>query len=86
MDHHRAGYPIDRATFMSESRLLLAINAIQSTPKLSIRRAAKLYNIPRSTLQARMAGRVAKYDSHNARSILTVTEEEVIVQYVLDQD
>jgi hypothetical protein len=37
-----------------EARVILAIEAIQSTEKLSCRAAAKLYNIPESTLHNRM--------------------------------
>ena len=71
---------------LPENRVLLAINAIRSTPRLSIRRAAEIYNVPKSTIAARMKGRVTKSDSYNARSNLTKIEEEVIVQYILDQD
>jgi predicted XRE-type DNA-binding protein len=71
---------------LPENRVLLAINAIRSTPRLSIRRAAEIYDVPRSTIYRRMNGQIAKAESHNARSNLTRIEEEVIVQYVLDQD
>jgi hypothetical protein len=71
---------------LSENRVLLAINSIRSTPRLSIRRAAEIYNVPRTTIRRRMNGQTAKADSYNGRSNLTKLEEEVIVQYVLDQD
>jgi hypothetical protein len=74
------------SNYLSENRVLLAINAIRSTPRLSIRRAAKMYNVPKTTIIDRMKGHTAKSDSHNARSNLTKIEEEVIVQYILDQD
>src|SRR3954465_3951020 len=70
----------------SEHRVLLAIEAIQSTPRMSIRRAAGVYNVPATTIRRRMKGHAAKPDSRNARSNLTTIEEEVIVQYILDQD
>jgi hypothetical protein len=69
-----------------ENRILLAINAIRSTPRLSVRRAAEIYNVPKSTIAARMKGRVAKPDSYHGRSNLTKIEEEVIVQYILERD
>ena len=70
----------------SEHRVLLAIEAIRSTPRMSIRRAAGIYNVPATTIRRRMKGHIAKSDSYNARSNLTKIEEEVIVQYILDQD
>ncbi|EDN91556.1 predicted protein [Sclerotinia sclerotiorum 1980 UF-70] len=39
-----------------EGRILLAIEAINKDQKLSIRKAAKLYNIPRTKIQRRMDG------------------------------
>jgi hypothetical protein len=69
-----------------ENRVLLAANAIRSTPRLSIRRAAEIYNVPKSTIANRMKGKIAKPDSYPGRSNLTKMEEEVFVQYVLDQD
>jgi hypothetical protein len=45
------------ATLNNERDILLALQAIQKDPKLSIRRAAAIYNIPFSILQARRAGR-----------------------------
>jgi predicted XRE-type DNA-binding protein len=71
---------------LPENRVLLAINAIRSTPRSSIRRAAEIYDVPRSTIYRRMNGQITKAESHNVRSNLTRIEEEVIVQYVLDQD
>ena len=69
-----------------ESTIQLAIQAIQKDPKLSRRRASRLYNIPESTLRDRMSGRTAQQDTHPNNKRLTKTEEEVIVQYVLDWD
>lgn len=51
-----------------ENRVLLAINAIRSTPRLSIRRAAEIYNVPPTTIYCRMKGQTAKANSYNARS------------------
>ena len=71
---------------LSEHRVILAINAIRSIPRISIRRAAQLYDIPATTIRRRMKGHPAKSDSRNAHLNLTEIEEEVIVQYVLDRD
>ena len=71
---------------MPEHRVILAINAIRSIPRLSIRRAAQIYDIPKSTIAARMKGRTPKTDSRNAYLNLIKVEEEVIIQYILDRD
>jgi hypothetical protein len=69
-----------------EARIILAIEAIRTTQKLSRRRAAAIYNVPESTLRARMTGVTPKALSVNAFQNLTTVEEEVIVQYILDRD
>ena len=69
-----------------EARIILAIKAHRTTPRLTIRCAAKLYDIPRSTLQHRIAGRASKADKKNGKSTLTLAEEAAIVEYVFDLD
>ena len=69
-----------------EAQIILAIEAVQSSRKLSRRAAAKLYNVPESTLRARMNGVTPKADSRPASQSLTKIEEEVVVQYILDLD
>jgi hypothetical protein len=69
-----------------EARVNLAINAIRSSKKLSRRAAAKLYNIPEATLRDRMNGRHPRVETRPNCQLLTETEEEVIVQYILDLD
>lgn len=66
--------------------IILAMEAIQSSPKMSQRRAAKLYNIPRATLGYRMKGRVSLAETGPGSQLLTEIEEESIVEYVLSQD
>lgn len=64
----------------------MAIEAIQRDRKLSRRKAATIYNVPEATLRHRMNGRVAKQESRHAAHRLTITEEEAVVQYILDLD
>lgn len=64
---------------LPEHRILLAINAIRSIPRLSIRRTAEMYDIPKSTIADRMKGHTAKADSRNAYLNLITVEEEVII-------
>ena len=49
-----------------EARIILAIEAIRTTQKLSRRRAAVIYNVPKSTLRARITGVALKALSVNA--------------------
>ena len=69
-----------------EARIILAIEAIQSSQKLSRRAAAKIYNVPEATLRHRMNGRTTMTERRPAVQKLTEIEEEVVVQYILDLD
>ncbi|KFZ20689.1 hypothetical protein V502_03065 [Pseudogymnoascus sp. VKM F-4520 (FW-2644)] len=69
-----------------ESQIIMAIEAIQRDQKLSRWKAATIYNVPKATLCHRMNGRVAKQESRHAAYRLTITEEEAVVQYILDLD
>src|SRR6266566_826209 len=69
-----------------EGRIALAIKALCTTSRLSVRGAAKVYNIPESTLRDRMKGRIPKAEKHNTQHNLTPIEEETLVQYILDLD
>lgn len=69
-----------------EARIIMAIEAIRSSRKISIRRAATLYTVPKTTIINRMKGKAPIAERRNARHILNVSEEETIVRYVLDLD
>ncbi|SRR6266566_8885743 len=69
-----------------EARIILAIEVIRTTKKMSIRAAAKTYNVPLIILYDRMKGRILKTEKRNAQHILTLNEEETIVRYILDLD
>ena len=71
---------------LNEGQLLLAIQAIQKDPKLSIRKAANIYNVSRVTIAKRLSGIPSRRDiSANSRK-LTDSEEKVIIQYIIDLD
>ncbi|KAJ6255929.1 hypothetical protein Dda_9219 [Drechslerella dactyloides] len=72
------------ATSTTESRINLAIQALEKDTALSIRAAAKLYNVPRSTLTHQCKGRASRADSTPKSRNLTDLEEDVIVQYILE--
>jgi hypothetical protein len=69
-----------------EARVILAIEAIQSSCKLSRRAAAKIYNVPEATLRHRMNGRTTMAERRPAVQNLSKIEEEVVVRYILDLD
>jgi Psq-like protein/Tc5 transposase-like DNA-binding protein len=73
-------------TYTKEARIILAIAAIQSDPKLSIRKAASIYNVSRTSLKRRIDGVLPKVGSHDTNAKLTIEEAEVIIQYILDLD
>ncbi|EDN91396.1 hypothetical protein SS1G_00799 [Sclerotinia sclerotiorum 1980 UF-70] len=65
-----------------EGRILLAIEAINKDQKLSIRKAAKLYNILCTKIQRRMDGTTPCIESRANNHNLTKLEEEVLIQLV----
>ena len=68
----------------NEARVILALEAIRNDKKLSVRAAAKLYNVYHTTILRRRAGRRARRDTSLNSRKLTKLEEEAIVQYVLE--
>ena len=69
-----------------ESRILLALKEIKPRGNLSIRRAAKIYNVPYGTLRDRNNGKPAREDIMPNSRKLTELEEETLVQYILKLD
>ena len=70
-----------------ESRIIMAMEAIQTSRKRISRRAtAKLYDVPETTLRDQITGRPARQDVRPNRHKLTNLEEEVLIQYILDLD
>lgn len=69
-----------------EARIILAIEAIHTTKKLSRRKAAQIYNVPETSLRDRMNGITVKREDRNPRHILTFSEEQMLVRYILDMD
>ena len=53
---------------------------------MSRRRAAKLYEIPESTLRDRMKGVPEAALARHPKQKLIATEEETLVRYILDLD
>ena len=69
---------------LKEARVILAVEAIQNNPKLSIRNAAKIYNVADRTIRRRLAGQPARRDCTANSKKLTQLEEEAIVRYIIE--
>ncbi|KAJ3482685.1 hypothetical protein NLG97_g7505 [Lecanicillium saksenae] len=69
-----------------ECQLFLAVQAVQNDPRLTIRAAAKIYSVSRTTLQRRLNGVSSIRDSTPKSRKLTDLEEKTIIRYVLDLD
>jgi hypothetical protein len=69
-----------------ESQVILACQAIQKIPKLSVREAARIYMVDRGTVTKRLRGITARRDTIANSRILTNLEESTIVEYILDLD
>jgi len=69
-----------------EARIILAIEAIRTSKKLSRRSAAKIYKVPETTLRHRMTGLTARNETRPNRQKLSELEEGVLIRYILDLD
>ena len=69
-----------------ENRITLAIKALDKDASLSVKRAASLYNVPRTSLRDRLAGCISKSDWKPVNRNLTTSEESAILQHILDLD
>jgi hypothetical protein len=71
---------------LTESRIILAIEALKKDPTLAVLSAAAIYKVPRTTLRRHYAGKPSRRDvSANSRK-LTDLEETVLIQRILDLD
>jgi hypothetical protein len=70
----------------NESRLILALEALDDNPHLSVRKAATIYSVSRTTIHAQRAGRPSRCDKPANLRKLTDLEEKVLLERVLDLD
>jgi hypothetical protein len=70
----------------NESRIILAIEAVRSSSKISIRRIITLYEIPRNSFSYRLTGRTPRNKTKVNYHKLIEIEEEVIIRYILNLD
>jgi hypothetical protein len=69
-----------------EARMLLALQALQNNPKLSIRRAAEIYEVHYRTLQRRQHGIKSRCDTITKSRKLSNLEEDIIIHFILNLD
>ena len=77
------------ADLTQEVRIQLALDAIQASGmkpdgqhKLSLRRAAKDFDVPRSTLTGRYNGTRTRKEAHECEQKLKPTQEEILVEWI----
>ncbi|KAJ3453284.1 hypothetical protein MRS44_017531 [Fusarium solani] len=70
----------------TEAKTLLALQALQNDPKLSIRRAASIYEVNEHRLRRRQNGIQSRRDYITPSRRLSDLEEQIIVQFILDLD
>ena len=69
-----------------EARILLAIEALRSNSKLSVYKAATIYNILSSSLHDRMNSKTTKAEIQQKNRLLSELEEKVLLEYIIDLD
>jgi hypothetical protein len=69
-----------------EGQNQLALSAYYNRQFQSLRRAAEAFNTPRSTLTSQYNGISYRPAARNGRHKFSATEEQTIVQYILDLD
>ena len=69
-----------------EGRILLAVSDLKNGKIRSVRQAAEIYNVSRSTLQNRVNGMAYRAEKRANNHKLTQFQEESLVKWVLDLD
>ena len=69
-----------------EQQIELALQAIRTGEVNSIRAAHRAYNIPESTLRARLNGTTNRRTAHQYRKRLSIQQEEFLVDWILEQE
>ena len=69
-----------------EVQIILAIETIQTSKKLSHRKAVKIYKVLETTLHNRINSATSLPERWPVNTNLNKLEEQIIVNYILDQD
>ena len=76
----------NRKSVEQEGRILLAIKAIQKQEILSLREAARRFNVPYATLRTRRNGITNRAETRANNHKLTLFEEESLERWILSMD
>jgi hypothetical protein len=66
-----------------EGRMMLAINSIKPNQIKTIRKAAGVFKIPRTTLQDRLGGMKPKQGSRAKNTLFSLIEEAELIRWIL---
>ncbi len=69
-----------------EGRILLALQAYKKGQIKSLRAAAQLYDVPKSTLYTRAAGTLSRVDKRSSLYKLTQLEEDSLTEWIISMD
>jgi hypothetical protein len=69
-----------------EGKILLALSDLKEGRINSIRAAAKLYELPYTTLHARTEGRMSRVDKRPTGHKLTQLEEDSLTEWIISMD
>jgi len=65
-----------------EDRMTLAIAHLRAHPDQSIRQVAKTFQLPRTTLQRRLRGRISSQVTSQAQQKLSVIKEDSLIKWI----
>jgi hypothetical protein len=69
-----------------EGQIILAISALKKQQISTVREAACVYNVPRTTLQRRWKGHGFQAETHANGHKITQNEEESLIRWILSMD
>ena len=70
----------------NKAGILLAIDALKQHNSLSVREAAKMFNVSCTMLQCRLKRHPSRHDTVANSKKLTASEEKVLLEYIIDLD
>jgi hypothetical protein len=69
-----------------EARVLLAIQALQSNPKLRVLQAAKIYDVSENIFHNKINSKASKVETRPQNRLLNEIEEKVLLEHIIDLD
>ena len=69
-----------------EARILMAIEAIESSQKISLREAEAIFKVFKSIISDRMKGTIARDEYRFKNKLFDIFEEQALYNYLVDKD